>query len=203
MKSTISSWNGCLYFEALRLDTYPGLETKYLIAKQSVDDGGNLLMKGQYRALNLFEYLFNKFVFGDISFYVSSQTTNIQSRQACDIVIECETPDGAWKILCFAKRAVNGTETLVTAIEGQALGYCKDFLTANPGIDKGLACTIIGGSIRCWTYSQGDEDLLGFWDSQFRDSYRYYLDIGDDANIARLNHAFNLIKSIAEFHRSR
>ncbi|CAH0053965.1 unnamed protein product [Clonostachys solani] len=181
------------------LINYPGLETKYLMAKQSVNDRGNLLVdRTAYKAVNLFEFLFNKFVFSDLKFSVSSQTpSNVQSRKACDIVIEAETPDRAWQTLCFAgaKRAANQTESLVKAVEDQALGYCKDFLTANSDINKVFACTIIGASIRCWTYSQGDEDLVGFWDGQSRDSYRYYLDIGDDANVARLNHAFNFMKS--------
>ncbi|CAG9996949.1 unnamed protein product [Clonostachys byssicola] len=120
------------------------------------------------------------------------------SQKACDLVIQHLTAQGAWQVACFAKTksADNTADTLVRALESQALGYCTDFLSANPPVDVTYACTMFGASICCWMHKRGDDSMVGYWNGQLQGSFDYYLDIGLDENRGRILAAFNSMKAI-------
>jgi len=102
------------------------------------------------------------------------------------------------QILCFveAKRARNTIYSNIRDLENQAQGHCQDFLEAHPESDLVYACTLVSARIRCWSLSRGDRKLVGFWDGNGRDDFRYYRDVGLDEHKLELEKAFDLMKSM-------
>jgi hypothetical protein len=182
----------------------PIMKVQYLSAKKSVDEHGNLLVDPkEYKAVKLFYFLLNKVLFPGFNYAVSpGQPPGLQSLNKCDIIVEPLTQHKALQVLCFAE--ANGANkqsiSLVEAVEEQAFGYSKEFVAANDNVDIVFACTIIGASIRCWTYFEGNEKLCGFWDGDQSHSYACYLDIGEDANRARIENAFEMMKDGKSFN---
>ncbi|KAH7324883.1 hypothetical protein B0I35DRAFT_425135 [Stachybotrys elegans] len=183
------------------LITLPGMEALYLSAKTATSD------PRENAATLLFQYLFQKRLFSEREFSCHSQVFPDDTEiEPCNLGIKYWTYDNTWQTLCFveARGANHQTGTQVTALEEQVTGYCRRFLHANPDARRVFACTIVGASIRCWSFTRGDDLLEGFWGLDHereheREPLAHYLDVGIESNKQTLVDAFNFVKQNGDY----
>ncbi|KAI9749021.1 MAG: hypothetical protein M1835_001659 [Candelina submexicana] len=141
----------------------------------------------QYRTAHFSNY------FEDV-FINSQQPPEINSRKACDIVIEY-TESGTFhtRVLCFieCKRTKKTTGYDLEQVEKQALEYCMAYLGSDDNLSVVYACTAIGAHIRCWRLFKGEEAFLGFWGGTSPAARDQYKDVGVDADAALIRWAID------------
>ncbi|KIH91146.1 hypothetical protein SPBR_01829 [Sporothrix brasiliensis 5110] len=177
------------------------LEMPYRDATMSVDIHGNEIDPKEHTTVHFFENLFNRVIFHHPRYFVNSQVPPASkkgSEKACDIAVKYADGNLRQRIFCFAeaKRAKSNTQAKIQDLERQALGYCVDYLDANSEINLVFACTLVGASLRCWSFHRGDDYFRPFW-GDIRPSYSQYLDVGVDANVAELDRAFNFMRNMS------
>lgn len=181
-------------FRSHSLITSYELEFDYQAARVNIDPNGRFLNPDEEGTVTLFETLFQRVLFPKDRFMVNSQKRAApHSQRKCDIVIRSLDHNRRPLIFCFAeanRETRTGAFDLRT-LEDQATRYCEEYCAhTKEGIV--YACTILGTSIRCWSYKPGEE-LIPFWTG---DGARAYLDIGKDENVAEIMRALNDMKSI-------
>jgi hypothetical protein len=178
------------------------LEECYQNAKFSVDAKGNSYDPKEYHTVHLFEDLFNFQLFPYAEGFKSNSQVPPSDKagqdKASDIATKYVDDRYKWHMFCFseAKRAKNTSQSKIRAVETQAQGYCKEFLESHPEVNMVYANTLVGASIRCWSYKQGDSKLRGFWNGDEKDHFEHYRDVGEDENVAQLEDAIANMKSI-------
>ncbi|KAH8817090.1 hypothetical protein F5884DRAFT_853520 [Xylogone sp. PMI_703] len=173
-------------------------EEDYQAAKITVDEHGNIIDPKEYRTVLLFKGLFEEVLFPGRNFKVNSQylpSEKMDVDKACDLAVRFVDSQYKWHILCLveAKRA---GKTGIRDLEDQAELYCEAFLEGHQDQDVIYACTLVGVSVRCWKVTRDSPRLQGLWDADEKGHYEFYKDVGEDANIQLLEHAFEAMKSI-------
>ncbi|RFU34565.1 hypothetical protein B7463_g1761, partial [Scytalidium lignicola] len=179
-----------------------GLETPYQNAKHSIDEHGNLKDAEYYTTIALFEDLFHHIIFSSSEYKSNSlvlPSTKSDPNMACDIVTSYIDDDNYhWHFFCFSevrgsKSATAGTS--IRALEEQVLEYCKEYLQEQPPeVNLVYANTLVGASIRSWSYRRGEGNLSGFSDSAEYGNFGCYKDIGEESNRRLLEDTFGYIK---------
>jgi hypothetical protein len=179
----------------------PDLEEPYQNAKKSVDATGNSKDPKEYYAVHLFEDLFSYLIFPRPDFKVNSQQPPSEKKgkdKVCDLAIKYVDNSRMWHILCFAeaKRAKNTSGSKIRALEEQAEGYCEEFIDAHSEMTMVYSCTLVGASLRAWTWIKGDSKLRGFWAGDEKNHFEYYRDVGLEEHRLELESAFDQMKSM-------
>lgn len=184
------------------------LEQGYQSAKFSVDANGDSSDPEGYPTIHLFEDLFKFELFPRAEGFKSNSLVPSSDKSgqdnACDIATRYVDSKHTWHIFCFseAKRVKNTSWSKIRDIEAQAEGYCQEYLESHPDVNIVYANTLVGASIRCWSYSKGDSELRGFWNGDDKGRFEHYRDVGEDENLAQLDHAIARMKSVSiEGHR--
>ena len=177
------------------------LEEVYQAAKLSVDRDGNCKDPKEYHTIHLFEDLFNLLTFPRPNYKTNSQqppSDKVGSDKLCDLATKAVDDGHKWHMFCFSegKRASNTSDSKIKALEVQAQGYCKEFVDAHPHVNRIYANTLVGASIRCWSYTRGDSKLRGFWNGDEKDHFEHYRDVGNEEHKLQLERAFADMKSM-------
>lgn len=183
------------------LITDPGLEIRYLSAQHISVTNNTVINPKQSRTRSLFDFLFNKYIFTGVHFGCSRPAHN---SPPCDLIIERFREGSGWRsiCLCFSSVTVSkdggeeGEPFGIEELEARALNGGELFLHENMGADSIHAMTLVGVSLRCWTYRRGEERLRGCWAEGNDGAFGDYLDIGSDENRSTLERVFRDLKSV-------